>query len=111
MTVWAFGAIIYTYTKRMGEDMNLITDKTTVQFSTRLAELDAAWGGFTVDELDAAEIFVNGNYPNYKGSRKKLEQTIVFDTVNSDAEPVLVYLQGDKMIAWYDSEQKVGFIA
>ncbi len=46
--------------------MNLITDKHTVQYGTRLAQLDAAWGGFTVEELDASSIFVNGNDHNYK---------------------------------------------
>ena len=40
--------------------MNLITDKHTVQYGTRLAKLTAAWGGFTVEELDASDIFVNG---------------------------------------------------
>jgi hypothetical protein len=91
--------------------MNLITDKTTVQFGARLAELDAAWGGFTVEALDASDIFVNGNYCNYKGSRKKFEQTIAFDTVNDDAEPVLLYLQGDVMVGYYDDEMKQGFTA
>ena len=91
--------------------MNLITDKTTVVFGTRLAELDAAWGGFTVEELDATSIFVNGNYSNYKGSRKRFEQSIKYSTINDDAHPVLLYLQGDTMVGYYDLELKDGFIA
>jgi len=91
--------------------MNLITDKTTVVFGTRLAELDAAWGGYTVEELDATDIFVNGNYSNYKGSRKRFEQSIQFNTVNDDASPVLLYLQGDVMVGYYDLELKSGYKA
>jgi len=91
--------------------MNLITDKTTVQFGARLAELDATWGGFTVQELDASSIFVNGNYTNFKGSRKRFEQSIQFNTVNDDAEPVLLYLQDDTMVGYYDTELKSGYKA
>jgi hypothetical protein len=91
--------------------MNLITDKTTVVFGTRLAELDAAWGRFTVEELDASDIFVNGNYSNYKGGRKRFEQSIQFNTVNDDASPVLLYLQDDTMVGYYDTELKTGYKA
>ena len=91
--------------------MNLITDKHTVQFGTRLAQLDAAWGGFTVEELDASSIFVNGNDHNYKGSRSKFERTVQFSTVNDDAHPVLLYLQGEQMMGYYDLELKTGYIA
>ena len=34
-----------------------------------------------------------------------------FDTVNDDAEPVLLYLQGDVMVGYYDDEMKQGFTA
>ena len=91
--------------------MNLITDKHTVQYGARLAQLDAAWGGFTVEELDASSIFVNGNYCNYKGSRKKFEQSIQFNTVDDSAEPVLLYLQDDVMVGYYDTELRDGYIA
>ena len=91
--------------------MNLITDKYTVQYGTRLAQLNTAWGGFTVEELDASSIFVNGNDSNYKGSKRKFEDSIVFDTVDDDASPVLLYLQGERMVGYYDTELKEGFIA
>ena len=91
--------------------MNLITDKYTVQYGTRLAELDAAWGGFTVEELDASSIFVNGNYSNYKGGRAKFERSVQFTTVDDSADPVLLYLQGDVMVGYYDLELKTGYIA
>ena len=91
--------------------MNLITDKTTVVFGTRLAELNTAWGGYTVEELDATDIFVNGNYSNYKGGRKRFEQSIQFNTVNDDASPVLLYLQDDTMVGYYDLELKTGYKA
>ena len=91
--------------------MNLITDKYTVQFGTRLAQLDAAWGGFTVEELDASSIFVNGNDHNYKGGRAKFERTVQFSTVDDSAHPVLLYLQGDVMVGYYDLELKTGYVA
>jgi hypothetical protein len=91
--------------------MNLITDKYTVQYGTRLAELNTAWGGFTVEELDATSIFVNGNYSNYKGSRAKFERTVQFTTVDDSADPVLLYLQGEQMMGYYDLELKTGYIA
>jgi hypothetical protein len=91
--------------------MNLITDKYTVQYSTRLAELNKAWGGFTVEELDASSIFVNGNYSNYEGSRAKFERSIQYNTVNDDAAPVLLYLQDDVMVGYYDKELRSGYIA
>ena len=91
--------------------MNLITDKYTVQFGTRLAQLDAAWGGFTVEELDASSIFVNGNYSNYTGGRAKFERTVQFSTVDDSAHPVLLYLQGDVMVGYYDLELKTGYVA
>ena len=91
--------------------MNLITDKTTVQYGQRLAQLNAAWGGFTVEELDASDIFVNGNDSNYKGSRRKFEESIKYSTIDDDAYPVLLYLQGEQMMGYYDVELKEGFIA
>ena len=91
--------------------MNLITDKYTVQFGTRLAQLDAAWGGFTVEELDASSIFVNGNDHNYTGGRAKFERTVQFSTVDDSAHPVLLYLQGDVMVGYYDLELKTGYVA
>ncbi len=91
--------------------MNLITDKHTVQYGTRLAQLDAAWGGFTVEELDASSIFVNGNDHNYKGGRSKFERTVQFNTVDDSAHPVLLYLQDDTMVGYYDLELREGYIA
>lgn len=91
--------------------MNLITDKYTVQYGTRLAKLNTLWGGFTVEDLDARSIFVNGNDSNYKGGKRRFEAGIVYDTVNDDADPVLLYLQGDTMVGYYDLELKQGFIA
>jgi hypothetical protein len=91
--------------------MNLITDKYTVQYGARLAQLDAAWGGFTVEELDASSIFVNGNDHSYKGSRAKFERSVQFDTVDDSAHPVLLYLQGEQMVGYYDLELREGYIA
>ena len=91
---------------------NNIHNKYTVAYGARLQELDQLWGGFTVEELDATDIFVNGNEPTYtNGTQKKFEKLFAYDTVNDDAHPVLVYLQGDTMVAWYDMELAVGFIA
>lgn len=91
--------------------MNLITDKHTVQYGTRLAKLNAAWGGFTVEELDASGIFINGNDENFKGGLKKFEQQISYDTVDDSADPVLLYLQGSTMVGYYDTERRCGYIA
>lgn len=91
--------------------MNLITNKHTVQYGARLAELDARWGGFTVEELDASSIFVNGNYTNYKGSRSKFERTLQFNTVDDSAYPVLLYLQDEQMMGYYDIDNEHGYIA
>lgn len=91
--------------------MNLITDKYTVQYGARLAELNTAWGGFTVEELDASSIFVNGNYTNYQGSRAKFERTVQYNTVDDTAYPLLVYLQDEQMMGYYDCELKQGYIA
>ena len=91
--------------------MNLITDKHTVQYGARLAILNAQWGGFTVEELDATSIFVNGNCTNYKGSRAKFERSIEFTTVDDTAYPVLLYLQGEQMMGYYDIELREGYRA
>ena len=91
--------------------MNLITDKHTVQYGARLAILNAQWGGFTVEELDATSIFVNGNSTNFKGSRSKFERTVQFTTVDDSAHPVLLYLQGEQMMGYYDIELREGYIA
>ena len=91
--------------------VNNIHNKYTVAYGARLLELDAQWGGFTVEELDATDIFVNGNVPTHAVTQKKFEKLFAYDTVNDDAHPVLVYLQGDTMVAWYDMELARGFIA
>ena len=91
--------------------VNNIHNKHTVAYGARLQELDQLWGGFTVEELDATDIFVNGNVPSHTVTQKKFEKLFAYDTVNDDAHPVLVYLQGDTMVAWYDMELAVGFIA
>jgi len=90
---------------------NNIHNKYTVAYGARLLELDAQWGGFTVEELDATDIFVNGNVPTHTVTQKKFEKLFTYDTVNDDAHPVLVYLQGDTMVAWYDMELGQGFVA
>ena len=91
--------------------VNNIHKKHTVAYGARLQELDQLWGGFTVEELDATDIFVNGNVPSHTVTQKKFEKLFAYDTVNDDAHPVLVYLQGDTMVAWYDMELVQGFIA
>ena len=91
--------------------VNNIHNKHTVAYGARLQELDQLWGGFTVEELDATDIFVNGNVPSHTVTQKKFEKLFAYDTVNDDAHPVLVYLQGDTMVAWYDMELVQGFIA
>lgn len=91
--------------------MNLITDKHTVQYGARLAALNAAWGGFTVEELDAPSIFVNGNDSNYEGSKRQFEASVSYSSVDCSASPVLLYLQGDTMVGYYDTELRTGYIA
>ena len=66
------------------------------------------------------DTFVNGNNPNIDYSESTEEFNVLeakftkkfkFDTVNTQASPVLVYeLNGDP-VAWYDEEMQLGFIA
>jgi len=92
--------------------VNNINLKHTVQYSDRLAELDSAWGGFTVDELDASSIFINGNYANTKNkTAEAFAKKFIYTSVDDDACPVLLYLRGDCMVAWYEEELGEGYIA
>jgi hypothetical protein len=97
--------------KQMDTQINNINDKYSVVFSDRLESLNSAWGGFTVEELDATDIFINGNYPNTSSdSREEFSSLVVHDSINKEAQPVLVYLNGDIMTGWYDEELQEGFI-
>jgi hypothetical protein len=93
--------------------VNKINDKYSVQYSQqRLVDINTKWGGYTVEELDARGIFVNGNYADVKcKSQKKFEQKFEFDRIDDGGSPVYIYLQGDTMVAWYDTDREEGFIA
>ena len=92
---------------------NNINNKHTVVYdAVRLGELDLAWGGFTVDALDASDIFVNGNRANTRNKTSTaFAKKFTYTRVDDSAEPVLVYLNGDTMVAWYDEELGQGYIA
>jgi hypothetical protein len=93
-------------------NINNINDKYTVVYSTRLEELNALWGDFTVEALDATDIFINGNYSNTRNkTATAFEKKFTYTDVNDDSSPVLVYLNGDTMVAWYDEELGEGYIA
>jgi hypothetical protein len=92
--------------------VNNINDKHTVVYGSRLAELNALWGDMTVEALDATDIFINGNYSNARNkTATAFEKKFTYTAVNDDASPVLVYLNGDTMVAWYDEELCCGYIA
>jgi len=39
------------------------------------------------------------------------KHTVQFNTVDDSAHPVLLYLQGEQMMGYYDMELKHGYIA
>ena len=89
---------------------NDIRDAATVVYNhERIASLRAAWGD---GWHGAKDLFVNGNDANVRNvTQDEFEARIQFDTVNDDAFPVLVYLNGSEMLAWYDEENEYGYIA
>jgi hypothetical protein len=89
---------------------NDIRDAATVFYNhARIASLRAQWG----DGWDSAhDLFVNGNDENVENvTQAEFEARFKFKNVNDDAFPVLVYLNGNEMLAWYDEENEYGYIA
>ena len=74
-----------------------------------IASLRAAWGPGWEGAMD---LFVNGNEVNVRNvTQDEFESRIQFEKVNDDAFPVLVYQNGNEMLAWYDEENEYGYIA
>lgn len=68
--------------------------------------------------------FVNSNAANvsfvitntdpkymYEVFPERFAQMVQHDTIDEDADPVLVYVRAGKPVAWYDMECATGYIA
>lgn len=89
---------------------NDIRDAATVVYNhAAIKRLRDTWGD---GWHGARDLFVNGNAPTVKRiEQSDFEQLVIFDTVNDEAFPVLVYQNGNEMTAWYDEENEYGYIA
>lgn len=88
---------------------NDIRDAGTVVYNqARIDALRAAWGD---GWHSARELFVNGNRPNVNDvPRENFEELVSYTDVNEKSFPVLLYVNGHEMVAWYDLENMYGYI-
>jgi hypothetical protein len=56
------------------------------------------------------DVFVNTNKANTFLDEPEFESKIVFDKINTKADPVYVYEMNTKAVAWYDAEMNMGFV-
>jgi hypothetical protein len=77
-----------------------------------------AHNGIALDMHDASDVFVNGNFANVEVEHGEMEdmqlefeQRVEFDECDDDACPVLVYSNESKLVAWFDAERGVGYVA
>ena len=75
---------------------------------TYCAETAAHW---EVEADDWIGFFVNCNETTHKDiAVEDFEKLVQYDSVNSDACPVLVYLRNGVPVAWSDEENEWGYI-
>jgi len=96
--------------------INDIHDVNTVVYNQRrLQSLSKAtridFYANAIADNNARSLFVNGNRPNVNDVPKEnFEELVSYDSVNTQAYPVLVYLNGTQMVGWYDIENMYGYI-
>jgi hypothetical protein len=91
--------------------INNLNDSTTVVYSKERIDNNHHLGA----DLGPIDLFVNGNAPTHKDVELAsfTEMSEVFRTavVNDTAYPVLIFVVGEQMVAWYDEENEYGYIA
>ena len=89
---------------------NDIRDVATVTYNAEIVKKMKACYGDLFD--NARDLFVNGNLVNRRDiAQDEFEAQIKYNKMDTSACPVIVYLNGNKMLAWYDEENEYGYIA